>query len=66
MDNTTSHENDHFRNDNVMVFNLMKLLIYNDKSVFWPFASRFNDAKEGRSAFLTMKRQAKVTAAQHS
>jgi hypothetical protein len=52
---TIRHENEHFRNDNGVVFNLMRPLIYNDEGIFWQFASRFNDAQDGRSAFLAMK-----------
>jgi hypothetical protein len=53
---THSHDHPAFRIDNHTVFDLFKRLIYN--STFWHFAMAFDNARDGRGAFLAVKAQA--------
>jgi hypothetical protein len=53
---THSHGHSSYRVDNNTVFDLFKRLIYN--SSFWQFAMAFDNARDGRGAFLAVKAQA--------
>jgi hypothetical protein len=58
---TTKLEGEEYRRDNQRVFGLLKPLIVNGAA--WPFAKAFNRAKDGRGAYLAVKRQAEGAAA---
>ena len=53
---THSHTHTSFDNDNHEVFDFFKRLIY--QSTSWTFALRFDEARDGRGAFLAVKSQA--------